>query len=274
MPKVPSYFLLYLLFSLFISCYSSVSYSFDKELIWAETDKPGNTKINLYFFWSKKCPHCLEAQPFVSKLAKEKDWLNLHSLELSQHPENVEFYESIATKMQLSRISVPAFMFCGNVFFGYDTDVTTGEALTRNLQSCLDYVKNQYNKEEVPVQAPRPTEDSSLSVPLLGDLDINTYSLPAFTFIIAFLDAFNPCAFFVLLFLLSLLTHTHSRKRMLYIGGTFVFISGFVYFLFMAAWLNMFILFGKMQYVTLISGLVAVTISLINIKDYLKKESA
>ena len=58
--------------------------------------------------------------------------------------------------------------------------------------------------------------------------------------VLAGLDAFNPCAFFVLLFLLSLLVHARDRRRMLLIGGVFVFFSGAIYFVFMAVWLNVF----------------------------------
>jgi hypothetical protein len=86
--------------------------------------------------------------------------------------------------------------------------------------------------------------------------------------IIAGLDAFNPCAFFVLLFLLSLMVHARSRARMLLVGGTFVAISGLIYFVFMAAWLNVFLLIGELRLVTLAAGLVAITLAAINIKDY------
>jgi hypothetical protein len=88
------------------------------------------------------------------------------------------------------------------------------------------------------------------------------------TLVIAGLDAFNPCAFFVLLFLLSLLVNARSRGRMLLVGGVFVFFSGALYFLFMAAWLNLFLLTGGMPYVTLAAALLALLIAVLNIKDF------
>jgi hypothetical protein len=81
-------------------------------------------------------------------------------------------------------------------------------------------------------------------------------------------DAFNPCAFFVLLFLLSLLAHAHSRRRMLLVGGVFVLFSGLLYFLFMAAWLHFFLVLEGLRAVTLIAGLVAGVLAVINIKDF------
>jgi hypothetical protein len=108
-----------------------------------------------------------------------------------------------------------------------------------------------------------------VAVPLLGNVDLRRLSLPLVTVVIAGLDAFNPCAFFVLLFLLSLLAHEPTRTRMLVIGGVFVLFSGLVYFVLMAAWLNLFLLAGELRAVTVIAGTIAVFMALVNMKDYL-----
>ncbi len=107
-----------------------------------------------------------------------------------------------------------------------------------------------------------------LDVPVLGKVDASKVSLGLFTLVIAGLDGFNPCAFFVLMFLLSLLIHARSRKRILFIGGTFVFFSGLIYFLFMSAWLNVFILIGRISLITFIAGGWAVLFGVLNVKDY------
>ncbi|MDO9190610.1 MAG: hypothetical protein Q7U24_12110, partial [Sulfurimicrobium sp.] len=107
-----------------------------------------------------------------------------------------------------------------------------------------------------------------ISVPVLGDIDPLHVSLPLLTIAIAALDAFNPCAFFVLLFLLSLLVHQKSKKRMLAIGGIFVLFSGLMYFAFMAAWLNLFQLLGNLAWVTIAAGVLAVFVGAVNIKDF------
>jgi hypothetical protein len=109
---------------------------------------------------------------------------------------------------------------------------------------------------------------AAIKLPILGQMRPDQLSLPVFTLLIAGLDAFNPCAFFVLLFLLSLLVHAASRGRMLFIGGVFLFFSGLIYFLFMAAWLNVFQWLGEIALVTTVAGWLAVIVALINIKDY------
>lgn len=110
--------------------------------------------------------------------------------------------------------------------------------------------------------------DDSLSLPFLGTVQTSRLSLPVLTLVIAGLDSFNPCAFFVLFFLLSLLLHAHSRKKMIIIGGIFVLFSGLLYFVFMAAWLNFFLLVGRLKYIAAVAGAVALVIGTINIKDY------
>ncbi len=108
----------------------------------------------------------------------------------------------------------------------------------------------------------------NVTLPFVGALNVQQMSLPVFTGVLAGLDAFNPCAFFVLLFLLSLMVHARNRRRMLLIGAVFVFFSGLIYFVFMAAWLNIFLWIGELKLITLIAGLIAVGIALINIKDF------
>jgi hypothetical protein len=97
-----------------------------------------------------------------------------------------------------------------------------------------------------------------------GDLGLVTL-----TVMLAALDAFNPCAFFVLLFLLGMLGHAAERRRMLLVGGIFVFFSALLYFLFMSAWLNLFLLLGWMRPVTVIAALLALLVASLNIKDAL-----
>lgn len=102
-----------------------------------------------------------------------------------------------------------------------------------------------------------------------GALSVSQLGLPLFTIFIGLLDGFNPCAMWVLLFLLSMLLHLKDRVRMAYIAGTFVMVSGFVYFAFMAAWLNIFLVVGKSNLINILLGFIAIVVGAINIRDSL-----
>ena len=238
-----------------------------EEPVWYETDTNNEPIIHLYFFWSEKCPHCLKARPDVADITKEYPWLKLHSFELNHHPENVKIFVNMSSVFDTTAPSVPAFMFCGNMINGYESKETTGRLLRKYFQTCYQFAKEN-NPDNTTALILNSNELTSVDFPGLGRVSSGDYSLPVLTVIIAGMDAFNPCAFFVLLFLLSMMVHGRSRSRMAVIGGIFVFFSGAIYFLFMTAWLNLFIYLGELRLLTLIAGSVAIVIALINIKDY------
>ncbi len=161
---------------------------------------------------------------------------------------------------------VPVTFINTEVFAGFD-DRKAREIESR-IQFCIRNKKTCIDPSEKTDRPVSPDKRQIITVPLLGDIDASEISLPVMTVILGGLDSFNPCAFFVLFFLLSLLIHAKSRKRMFLIGGTFVFFSGFIYFVFMAAWLNLFLITGQLRTVTVIAGAVALTVALINIKDF------
>lgn len=232
---------------------------------WIEPGEDGQPEVHLYFFWSLACPHCLEARPFIEAIPHTRPWVKLHSLELTRHPQNVRHYISLADQVGQPAQYVPALLFCGRMQTGWDDAATSGQALLADLDACRAAAKSG-SALDIARALPAP----AFSVPFLGDVTLDGYSLPVMTVLIAGLDAFNPCAFFVLLFLLSLMVHQNNRARMLAIGGVFVLVSGLMYFAFMAAWLNLFQLFGQLAWVTLAAGVMALAIALINIKDFFR----
>jgi thiol-disulfide isomerase/thioredoxin len=227
---------------------------------WAATESANKNEtdtIELHFFWSKGCPHCQAARPFVEDLASQYEWLQLDSRMLDNSPQNVARYVAMAEALGEKAQSVPAFFFCDSMLVGFGSAETTGGELHRLLQQCR--------------AGQRPDGSvTTTELPFIGDPFASGLSLVPLTLVIAGLDAFNPCAFFVLLFLLSLLVNARSRGRMLLVGGVFVFFSGAIYFLFMAAWLNLFLLTGSMPYMTLSAALLALLIALLNIKDFFR----
>jgi hypothetical protein len=114
----------------------------------------------------------------------------------------------------------------------------------------------------------KPGGDDKVTLPVFGTVDASRVGMPAFTLAIGLVDGFNPCAMWVLLFLLSLLVNLKNRKKMFAIAGVFVLISGVAYFAFMAAWLNVFIFIGYLKSVQITLGLLAVVVGGIHIKDF------
>jgi hypothetical protein len=105
-------------------------------------------------------------------------------------------------------------------------------------------------------------------VPVLGPLDPGRLGLPIFTIALGLVDGFNPCAMWALLLILAILLRLHDRRRMLLIGGTFIAVGGMLYFLFLAAWLELFLLVGFSRALQVGLGLVALAVGALNLKDF------
>ncbi len=267
---------------------------------WHQVDDNGKVTLHLYVFWSKTCHRCEEAIPFVQRMERQYPWLKVHWYEITGYPANRELYQRMAQSLGVTAGQVPAFFYCKQMQIGYDSYETHGERIEKGLIRWHQALEEHYKKRsaapspasatlftaiflqppdleegrspaeppDLPIDLPPDKEDSAVTLPWWGKVDAASLSLPALTLVLAGCDAFNPCAFFVLLFLLSMMVHTHSRSRMLLVGGVFVFFSALVYFLFMAAWLNLFFVIGHLRLITTVAGLLAVGVSVVNIKDY------
>ena len=232
----------------------------EDRILWVEDAEPDDRRIVLYMFHAVNCTYCRRALPFIHRLDRENDWLRVEVLEITHSPENARSFERFLHMVNLDGVGVPAFFFCGQGFIGFSSAETTGERLRRRLLDC---------RRQIAAEGGLPaTPAADLSLPLFPDIEPADLSLPVLTVLLAGLDAFNPCAFFVLLFLLSLMVHARSRGRMLLVGGVFVLFSGLIYFAFMAAWLNLFQVIGGMRAVTVAAGLIALALASLNIKDF------
>lgn len=247
----------------------------DSDEFWYGTAADGTPTVRLYYFYSPTCPHCQAAKPFVEALAARSPWLELQKFPVKDNRENARFYYDTAQALGVEALSVPGFIYCRQVSIGYESATTTGAALERALEACRDARAANPAGGSTPAVVDPAADGRELTapatevtLPLLGTVDAQALSLPVLTLVLAGMDAFNPCAFFVLLFLLSLLVHAKSRTRMLVVGGTFVAFSGIVYFVFMAAWLNVFLIAGELRLITVAAGLLALTVAALNIKDY------
>jgi hypothetical protein len=131
------------------------------------------------------------------------------------------------------------------------------------FEKAIEYhLKGNYSKDL------NLEHDKNVIDTFFGKIDVSELSLPVLTIILGAMDSINPCSFFILLFLLSILLYTRSRKRMILIGSIFIFFSGFIYFIIMVLLLQAFNLTGEQVFVTILAGLIAIIFGILNIKDF------
>ncbi|WHZ16476.1 MAG: hypothetical protein OJF52_003326 [Nitrospira sp.] len=230
---------------------------------------------DLEVFVRAGCPHCEAAKAFLRDLQERRPGLRILIQDVSQDRSALARLELLAGRQGVNPIGVPAFYLRGELIIGYQDAQTTGA----RLLALLD--RTPTGAEAEPFAACRPTQpdcstasvrtptgEDSILFPWFGRLSSREVGLPLFTLAIGLLDGFNPCAMWVLLFLLSLLVTLQHRIKMTLVAGTFVLVSGLVYFAFMAAWLNVFLLLGLSRVVQLTLGGVATLIGVANVKDF------
>ncbi len=225
--------------------------------------------VNLYFFYGDGCLHCSKAEPFLEELKDKYPTLTVKSFETWYNKDNAELFVAMSAACGTKVVGVPTFFIGHKPVVGFDKPELKGREIEEVIKKCIkeECVDLMERIGEDLTACPAEEEQRIVNLPIFGKVDTRKISLPLFTLVIGLLDGFNPCAMWVLLFLLALLVYTKSRKRMFIIGGMFILVSGIVYYIFMATWLNLFLLIGFLPYLRIIVGLFAFFIGLINVKE-------
>jgi glutaredoxin len=211
---------------------------------------PGQSAV-LEVFVRDGCPHCAAAKEFLPGFVAARPALRLVLRSLERDPAARDDLARVSRMAGVWPPGVPTFVYGERILVGFDSAETTG----RELAAVVDR---------------QMAAATSIESGLFGTLSVGRLGLPMFTLALGLLDGFNPCAMWVLLFLLSLLVRLHDRRRMALVAGTFVLVSGAVYYAFMAAWLNVFLLIGMSAALRVALGGVALVIGAINLGDFLQ----
>ena len=229
--------------------------------------------VRLYFFWAKGCPHCAKEEAFLVKL-KKKYPIEIKRFEVTTKPANARLLNRISQQLAIDIPGVPFTAVGQSHFVGFLDEQTTGKRIEEAVKSAWQDKENDLLAGIVGAQKQtvrrekKPPLPEVLNLPIFGKIKTKNLSLPVFTLVIGLLDGFNPCAMWVLIFLISLLLGMKNRKKMWLLGMTFIVASGAVYFLFMTAWLNLFLFLGLVLWVRVLIGLAALGAGGYNLRDY------
>lgn len=227
------------------------------------TTVPQTDGLTVTFFYLPTCPHCADQKPIFEQLKQDLPDLNYISYDASSQEGSALFYQmSAANGLDTSRLAVPTIFVNEHALVG----VHTLEQLKATVQQCQEECQADTAKNVSTQQVQTSFQDFEL--PFLGRTDLTNFSLPVLAVILGLVDGFNPCAMWVLVYLIGLLIGLNDKKKVWLIVGSFVLASGILYFLFMTAWINIFLLIGYIRILTLIIGLVALGGGIINLKEY------
>jgi len=224
----------------------------------AENDVPGPARSvpvaaaqpDIEVFVQEGCPHCAKAKQFLARLQQERRELRIVIRDVGREPDALERLRYLAESHGSGAARVPAFAVDGQLIIGFSDEASTGQV----IRDSLLHVR------------PKP---EAFSVEFAGrTVSLDQVGLPLFTLVLGLLDGFNPCSMWVLILMISLLAPLNNRRRMFAVAGTFVAVQGVAYFMFMAAWLNVFLLIGLSRASEIIIAALAMVAGAINLKDF------
>ena len=209
-------------------------------------------KINLYLFKGAECPHCKEELEWLTDIKEDyKDYLNVYEFEVWHNEENASFYEKAKEIMKSKTTSVP-FTVIGKYYFVGFSD-TTASSIENKIK---EYAEIKSNPNQV-------------KIPILGNINMKKVSIPLVAVVLGFIDGFNPCAMWILLFLINMFLGYKNRKKSWILGFTFLFVSGLIYFLSMLG-LNLVLSVVAINFIKVIIALFILIAGILNLRKYLR----
>ena len=227
------------------------------------TQERSSGELSIHFFYMPTCPHCTEQKPIYFEVKEELIDMNFYEHDASSQEGSELFYQMAAEAgLDTSRLGVPTIFVGKHPLVGVQSKENIISAINDCINNCKGEEYHANTTQEV------KTGFSDFELPFLGRTDLTKWSIPTLAVVLGLIDGFNPCAMWVLVYLIGLLIGVKDKKKVWVIVGSFVLASGVLYFLFMTAWINLFLLLGYIRLLTIIIGLVALGGGIINLREY------
>ena len=254
-----------------------------------------NSKANIYLFYGDGCPHCAALEEYLENEYSDNSKVNIYKYEVWNNKENQKLWQKVEEITGKEAKGVPYFVIGEDVYQGYSASSAWEKRVDKAIKKALktDYndnvgitlgvvsgkIEKKDSKESKSTKNVNPSDNSSskksdtntkLDVPLVGSVDLRDMSLPVIAILIGLVDGFNPCAMWILIFLITMLFDYPSRKKMWILGCTFLFTSALIYFLFMISFLKVATFINSITILKIIVALFALVFGIVNIYRYFK----
>lgn len=233
--------------------------------------------LRVYLFHQESCPHCKKEIQYLEELKNEYSNLDVVTYEVSQNVMNYNFMNRVIDKTGIvTNGQVPFTIIGTDYYIGFEDHVKKSikDSIDKflNDKNSIDIIAKVKNGEDVSNIKYNVDPKSTKVIPILGEIDAKKVSLPLVAIVIGAVDGFNPCAMWVLLFLIGMLFHMKDKKKMWILGITFLLTSAVMYLLIMAAWLKVALSFMTVVWLRIFIAIVALVAGLVNLNSYIKEK--
>jgi len=174
---------------------------------------------------SPTCPHCISAKKFFEDFQKEQGLkLEIHDFNMSQSTDKAKEYYDKYSVPKSEQGLVPAIFIGDKYYIGFSEQI--GEEISAYLLGQKQETKKENN--------------NLAKLPILGEVDLSKFSLPALAVILGITDGFNVCSLGALLIILGLVMALGSRKRIILFGSAYILTTALVYGIMIFLWHQLF----------------------------------
>ena len=216
--------------------------------------------VNIYLFYSNTCPHCAKEEKVLNQLEEEYgDKIKVFRYEVNDDVDNLLLMYDVKELLNVegSKTGVPFTVIGKEYYLGYSEWV--GNDLEKQIRHDL----------ELDTQEETVVEKGKVTLPLLGEVSATDTAVGVAAVILGFVDGFNPCAMWVLLFIISMLFGMKDRRKMFILGFAFLFTSALFYFLSMLG-INLILDFITTDQIRDLIGIVAIIFGIYNLYIYFR----
>lgn len=224
----------------------------------AQTQDIPATKTNVVYFYADTCSHCQDIKPFLTEIEKKyANTMNFKHYEVVQSQEARDAYSEFIKvyNVPLDRTGTPS------IFIG-DTNLVGEKEIPERLESIINFC----NEHACPLKSDLDQVVGGLKErpPQVGGL---TLTLPV-VLGTAVIDSLNPCAISVLIILIGFLLAVHgSKKKILFLGGVYIFAVYLAYFLAGLGIIKFIGHFNLAKIINAIAGIVLLVAGIFSFKE-------
>lgn len=244
--------------------------------------------LTLYVFKGDGCPHCKAEMDYLDTIKDKYTNLEIKEYEVWYDDDNASLLTKVESYFNIKRSGVPTTIIGNTVIQGYQNESSTGKKIERaiNFYEENDYkdivkeikdgtaTKNTKKSDKFQEEETKLDKETSVKAPIVGNVNLKDVSLLTSAIILGLIDGFNPCAMWILLFLISALIGMKDRKRMWTLGLTFLITSGLVYMLIMLSWISIAVKITTIVWIRNIIAIIALIGAILNLKSFIKSKNS
>jgi cytochrome c biogenesis protein CcdA/glutaredoxin len=231
--------------------------------------------IVIHFFGRETCVHCISQKEFLDTYVTSHEHVTYQYYDVMKDTAARAEYDHIVAVYDLPKVT-PLTIIGDTIIQGFDTPEITGKSIidaverARTSGAVLPEFSNTpssttqlsftsgCDESDYCVATTAPSH-ALVNIPFFKAISTQSVSLISLSVLLGIIDGFNPCALWVLITFLILLSQIGDKKKMILVAGMFLVAEALMYNLILNIWFTTWDFIGLDEIVSRLVGVLAVS---------------